>query len=89
MPNKFIGVAHCGKNDEWNEDIGCTIAFSRAKDALLKSFWKRVETYFETLGKWYDEALDMANRLGEKFDINMEKRHAYIEELVGAAPEAE
>lgn len=89
MPAKFIGVARLGKDDEWDEDIGCTIAFSRAKDSLLRSFWKRADIYFTTIYKWIEESADMTDKLGEKFSVNMEKRHTYIEELVGAIPEEE
>ena len=83
MPNKFVGVARCGEDDEWNEDIGRLIAFSRAKDSLLKSFYKRAQTYLNTLDTWLAEAVDTLNNLGEKLESNTEKRHQYIESLVG------
>lgn len=89
MPNKFTGIARLGEGDEWNEEIGCAIAFSRAKDALLQSFWKRVETYFDTIYTWIEDAANMTDKLGEKFSINTEKRHNYIKELIGPDPEEE
>ena len=89
MPNKFTGIARLGEGDEWNEEVGCAIAFSRAKDALLQSFWKRVETYFDIIYTWIEDAANMTDKLGEKFAINTEKRHNYIKELIGTDPEEE
>ena len=83
MPNKFIGVARCSENDEWNEEVGCLIAFSRAKDNLLNSFFKRANTYINTLDIWVNEAANTLNALGEKLTVNKEKRHNHIKELIG------
>lgn len=83
MPNKFVGIAVCSPDDEWNEEIGRTIAFSRAKDNVLKSFFKRANTYVNTLDKWLNESVDIINQLGAKLEVNTEKRHNYIKSLVG------
>lgn len=88
MPNKFVGIATCGPDDEWNEDIGRLIAFSRAKDNLLKSFFKHAQIYISSLEDWLDEAVTVFNNLGDKLAENSEHRHAYIEELLGPEPES-
>lgn len=89
MPEKFTGIARLSKDDEWNEEIGRAIAFSRAKDALLKSFLKRINTYVDTLVKWLNESLDMANKLREKLVVNSQRRHSYIDQFIGVEPEDE
>lgn len=82
MPNKFVGIAKCGENDEWNEDIGCTIAFSRAKNNLINSFFKRAQTYVNYIDKWLNEAVNTFNMLGEKLEVNKTKRNEYIASLI-------
>lgn len=83
MPNRFVGVAKCGENDEWDEKIGRLIAFSRMKDNLNRSFFKRANTFFNTMDKWLDDAAALVNEVGEKLEVNQERRHKYIEDLVG------
>ena len=83
MPNRFIGIATCGEDDEWNEETGKLIAFSRMKDKLNKSFFKRAQTYIETIDKWLNETVDLFNSLGVKLEKNQEKRHENIDKLIG------
>ena len=87
MPNRFIGVAICGPNDEWNEKTGRLIAFSRMKDKLNKSFFKRANTFFNTVDEWLNETVDLLNVIGDKLEVNQERRHAHIQELVGEKKE--
>lgn len=89
MPNRFIGVATCGEDDEWNEETGKLIAFSRMKDKLNKSFFKRAQTYIETVDKWLNETVDLFNSLGVKLEKNAERRHNLITSLVGEEPSNE
>lgn len=83
MPNRFIGVAKCGENDEWDEKTGRLIAFSRMKDNLNRSFFKRANTFFNTMDKWLDDAAALVNEIGEKLEVNQERRHKHIEDLIG------
>lgn len=83
MPNKFVGIAKCGEDDKWDEDIGCVIAFSRAKNNLITSFFKRAQTYVNYLDKWLNETVNTFNALGEKLETNKTKRNEYIESLIG------
>ena len=83
MPKRFVGVATCGENDEWNEEIGKLIAFSRAKDNLNKAFFKRAKAYIDTLDDWLSDAVEQINGFGEKVEINTNRRHNRINELLG------
>ena len=87
MPNKFTGVARCSENDEWNPETGKLIAFSRMKDNLNKSFFKRANTYVNFLDRAADEAADVLGKIGEKLSVNTEHRHNLINSLIGEEPE--
>ena len=89
MPNRFIGVAVCGPDDEWDEKTGRLIAFSRMKDKLNKSFFKRANTFFNTVDRWLDESAALVNQIGEKLEVNAERRHNLITSLVGEEPSNE
>lgn len=87
MPNKFVGIAKCGENDEWDENIGRIIAFSRAKNNLITSFFKCAQTYVYYIDNWLNEAVNIFNTLGLKLSENKAKRDEYIAILVGAPKE--
>lgn len=89
MPNKFVGIASCNLEDEFSVETGKLIAFSRAKDKIQRSFFKRANLYIKTLDAWLFEAVDSINRYGDKLEKNTEKRHQHITDLVGTAPENE
>lgn len=83
MPNRFYGTATCSEDDEWNVEYGKVIAFSRMKDKLNRSFFKRCHTFINTLDQWLDDAVYIINQVGDKLSFNAEKRHDYIESLIG------
>ena len=85
MPKHFIGIATCGQNDEWNEETGKIIAFSRAKDNLNRSFFKRANTYINTIDDWLTQAVEKINAYGDKVTINTDRRHERIDEILGEA----
>ena len=79
MPDRFTGIAVCGENDEWNENTGKLIAFSRMKDKLNRSFFKRANAFINTMDKYLDETVELLNTIGEKLEVNQNKRHENIE----------
>lgn len=86
MPNRFTGISKCSPNDEWNVEIGKTVAFSRMKDKIYRSFFKRANTYINALDTWVDDAANIFNALGDKMTENMNHRYNYIRTLVGEEP---
>lgn len=82
MPNHFFGVARCSDNDKWDVEVGKAIAFSRAKDKLNKSFFKRCSNYVKMADQWIDNIVEIINIVGDKLTFNTAKRHDYIEELL-------
>ena len=83
MPNYFVGIATCNPEDKFSIETGKLIAFSKAKDKIHKSFFKRANTYVNTIDNWLNQAIDSINHYGEKIEINTARRHTKIAELVG------
>lgn len=83
MPNRFWGIATCSEDDEWDEETGKLIAYSRAKDKLNKSFFKRADLYVKTLDRYVNDSIDVLNRLGEKLEISTERRYKKISNALG------
>ncbi len=85
MPRRFVGVAKCNEEegDTWNEELGKTIAFTKAKDAYCKSFIKRANLYLNTIDNWTNTAFEKLSTIAEKMENNSVKRHERIKEGLG------
>lgn len=83
MPNKFIGIATCSTDDEFDVEKGKLIAFSRAKDKLHASFFKRANIYINSIDEMLTRSMASINRYGAKLEANTERRHKKIESLIG------
>lgn len=83
MPNKFIGVATCGPDDVWDENVGRLIAFDRMKEKLNKSFFKRANTFVAEMEKRLDTFCEHTNNYGMKLENNMNRRKALITHILG------
>lgn len=66
MPGSFRGIAVCAPEDEWNEETGRMIAFSRAKMKCYNSFFKRAQALMDALDRRMAEAVEMLNHFGDK-----------------------
>ena len=82
MPDRFVAVATCSKDDEWNEELGRKIAFMRLKYKVNKSFFKRANTYISTLDRWLDDIAIIFNELGAKLEDNHQHMHEHIDKLL-------
>lgn len=85
MPNRFVGIATCAPEDEFNEDLGRKIAFNRAKNKVSSSFFKRANYYIDTLDELVDESALMLNQLGVKLSEEADKRDEIIANMLGEA----
>lgn len=83
MPKRFWGIATCAEGDEWDVEKGKFLAFSRAKNKLNNSFFKRANLYVSTFDKSLNDAVLILNNLGEKLTINADRRSERIKELFG------
>ena len=84
MPNSFIGKAVCAEGDEWNEETGRIIAFSRAKNKCYKSFFKRANTLIQTFDRRLGDMVDEFNDFGLKLDNKREMLQAEIDHRIKA-----
>ena len=82
MPKNFIGKAVCSTEDEWNEETGRLIAFSRAKDKCYKSFFKRANKLVQTLDRRLGDMIETFNNFGLKLENKREAIQDKIEEYI-------
>lgn len=78
MPNSFVGKAVCAAEDEWNEETGRMIAFSRAKDKCYKSFFKRANMFVQVIDGGLGDMISMFNDFGMKLETKKEAIQAQI-----------
>ena len=83
MPNKFVGVATCGPDDVWDENVGRLIAFDRMKENLNKSFFKRANTFVNEMERRLDLFCERTNAYGMKLETNMNRRKEVIAKVLG------
>ena len=68
MPVSFMGKAVCAPEDEWNEELGRMIAFSRAKDKCYKSFFKRANKFVQAVDRRLGDMIEQFNDFGLKLE---------------------
>lgn len=82
LPSSFMGKAVCAEDDEWNEELGRKIAFSRAKDKCYKSFFKRANKFVQTVDARLGDMIDMFNDFGLKLENKREALQQQIDEEI-------
>lgn len=82
MPYSFMGKAVCAPGDEWNEELGRMIAFSRAKDKCYKSFFRRANMLIQTVDKRLNDMITMFNDFGMRLEAKHEALQAQIDERI-------
>ena len=79
LPNRFIGIATCSVDDEWDEEFGKKLAFRRMKDSFYTAFFKRTDKYVDILNDKLNALIDNFNEIGLKVAASLAKRDAEIE----------
>lgn len=87
MPDSFMGKAVCSPDDEWNEELGKMIAFSKAKDKCYKSFFKRANTFVQMVDRRLGDMIDSFNDFGMKLENKREALQNQIDERIGITEE--
>lgn len=82
LPDSFTGKAVCAEEDEWNEETGKLIAYSRAKNKFYKSFFRRANKYIQTIDSHLMQMIDTFNEFGERIGDNDKKLEEQIKEMV-------
>ena len=80
MPNRFVGVAKCATDDEWDVELGKKIAYLRLREKVYRSFFNKARHYIDTLDDYLERSAIEINRMGTKLDKEMESRNQYIAE---------
>ena len=83
MPESFVGKAKCMPEDEWDEETGKLIAFSKAKDKCYKSFFKRANLFVQRLDSRLGDMIGIFNDFGMKLSNKREELQDQINERVG------
>ena len=83
MPRCFVGKAVCAPEDEWNEELGRLLAFSRAKNKCYQSFFKRANLLVQTVDKRLNDMIIAFNDLGAKIDGKQLELQKKIDEAMG------
>lgn len=81
MPNSFMGKAVCSEEDEWDEDTGRLIAYSRARNKCYTSFFKRANAYVQALDRRLGDIITMFNDFGMRLEDKRVALETKIEEL--------
>ena len=81
MPISFIGKAVCAPEDEWNEELGRMLAFSRAKNKCYTSFFKRANHLVQAVDRRLNDMITAFNDFGMKLENKKEMLDAKIEHL--------
>ena len=87
LPRSFSGKAVCAPEDEWNEETGRLIAFSRAKDKCYKSFFKRANYLIQSIDRRLGDMIETFNNFGMKLEEKRESLQNKIDEATGVDTE--
>ena len=87
MPRSFVGRAKCAAEDEWDEELGRKIAFSRAKDKCYKSFFKRANRFIQVVDARLGDMITMFNDFGLKLESKQKELQKQIDSKVQAEKE--
>lgn len=79
MPDRFIGIASCSPDDEWDETLGRRIAFYKMRNKFYHSLFKRADAFVN----WVDDNLNLMveefNSWGDKVRDNLNREKEHIE----------
>lgn len=82
LPNRFVGIAKCSVNDEWNEQLGKLIAFDRLKEKVNNSFVKCANKYVEDIDKSINTFCNNTQAYLNKLASNSDRRKNLINQLI-------
>ena len=89
LPRSFMGKAVCAPEDNWDEDLGKMIAFSRAKDKCYKSFFRRANKFVQAIDRRLGDMITTFNDFGVRLEDKREGLQQRIDELTGVTAEEE
>ena len=82
LPNRFVGIAKCSVNDEWNEQLGKLIAFDRLKEKVNNSFIKCANKYVRDIDNNINTFFRNTKAYLDKLESNSDRRRNLINQLI-------
>ena len=82
LPNRFVGIAKCSVNDEWNEQLGKLIAFDRLKEKVNNSFIKCANKYVRDIDNNINTFCRNTKAYLDKLESNSDRRRNLINQLI-------
>ena len=83
MPKSFMGKAVCAAEDEWDEETGKLLAFSRAKDKAYKSFFRRANNFVQLLDRRLGDMIEQFNNLGLRLENKRDGIQQKLNDILG------
>lgn len=83
MPNKFIGIAKCADEDEFDEEFGKRLAFHRAKEKRDKCLFKILQKVIDRVNQELEDFVAYADKYGEHLSKQMRYREEKIKKHLG------
>ena len=81
LANRYVGIATCAENDEWDEKIGRRIAFYKMKKKFYNALFRRVNKVIDACDNELARIADSFNLLGAKVQRFVDHETKYIEGL--------
>ena len=78
IPDRFVGIATCSKDDEWDEHIGRVIAYNRALKKYSKCFFKAINRLVNTIDDMLNRFTGEANNYGAKLAAAIDSSDNWI-----------
>lgn len=82
QPHKYVGVAKCHPDDEFNIEVGKKLAFMRARDKCDKAFFVDLQNAINFLDNHLEQLIDASNRYGAKLSRMKDRRSEEIATLI-------
>lgn len=79
IKNRYVGVATCAPDDEWNEEYGRRLAYHKMRAKINSSFFKRGNLFANMIDEYLNRFCDTINLYGDKLYRNTKRR----EEILG------
>ena len=79
IPTRFVGKAICSESDEWDEELGKEIAFTRAKRKYMTSLFKSLQGWINKCDELLLNSLNTINTFGQKVAADLDYHDGLIQ----------
>lgn len=78
IPDRFVGIATCSKDDEWDVSIGKRLAFLRMRKKFYNSFFKALNRMMTRIDSILERFVDESNQFGVKVEENLKREEEQL-----------